>query len=284
MLKTRLIPCLLLKNGLVVRSEEFSFHQITGNVIHQVERFNVWGVDELIYLDITRDGEHDLRRDDMKVKDHKDLLDIIDAVSRVCFMPLTFGGRIRDLDEIRARLAHGADKVTINTQAVDTPEFITEAAHTFGSQAIIVSIDARASAPGEWEVFTHCGSKATGLAPAVWAKEAERRGAGEIFLNSIDRDGMAGGYDLELIASVAEVTTVPVIACGGVGNFKHLAQGVRAGASAAAAANIFHFTEHSIQRAKRAMAQAGIDVRLPDVPTGPDLPPRRAAADRGGGL
>jgi cyclase len=265
-LKTRLIPCLLLKNGLLVRSEEFSFHQIVGNPIHQVERFNAWTVDELIYIDITREGGYDMRRDDHKIKSHGDLLGIIEAVSKTCFMPLTFGGGIRDVDEIRARLAHGADKVTINTQAVETPEFITEAAEIFGSQAIVVSIDARRHDDGSHEVFTGWGKKATGLAPAEWAAEAERRGAGEIFLNSIDRDGMAGGYDVELIRSVTAATGIPVIACGGVGKFEHFAPGVfEGGASAVSAANIFHFTEHSTQRAKKTLAEAGIPVRLAGV-------------------
>jgi cyclase len=262
-LKTRMIPCLLLKNGLLVRSEEFSLHQIVGNPIHQVERFNAWAVDELIYLDITREGQYDMRRDDHKIKDKKDLTEIIEEISRTCFMPLTFGGGIRTVDDVRVRLAHGADKVTINTQAVESPEFITEAARRFGSQAIIVSIDVKNHGDDEWEVFTRWGKHATGLHPVEWAREAEKRGAGEIFLNSIDRDGMAGGYDLPLIRAVSDATRIPVIACGGVGRFKHLADGVVEGhASAVSAANIFHFTEHSTIRAKKALADAGVDVRL----------------------
>ena len=263
MLKTRLIPCLLLKNGLVVRSEEFSFHQIVGNPIHQVERFNVWGVDELIYLDITREGEYDVRRDDQKVKARATVLEIIEDISRTCFMPLTFGGGIRTLEDARLRLAHGADKITINTAAIENPEFITECAQVFGSQAIIVSIDAKADDSGGWKVFSHWGRQATGLSPVEWAREAESRGAGEIFLNSIDRDGMANGYDIPLIRAVADATRIPVIACGGVGRFEHLAKGVlEGGASAVSAANIFHFTEHSTMRAKQALAKAGVDVRL----------------------
>jgi imidazole glycerol-phosphate synthase subunit HisF len=264
-LKTRLIPCLLLKNGLLVRSEEFSFHQLVGNPINQVERFNAWAVDELIYIDITREGDYDMRRDDHKIKAQVDLLTIIEEVSRSCFMPLTFGGGIRTVDDIRARLAHGADKVTINTQAVDTPEFITEAARTFGSQAIIVSIDTRRQGERKWEVYTRWGKQPAGIDAVEWAKEAEHRGAGEIFLNSIERDGMASGYDLELIEAVSGATRIPVIACGGVGKFPHLVEGVRAGASAVSAANIFHFTEHSTQRAKKVLAEAGVDVRLSGV-------------------
>jgi imidazole glycerol-phosphate synthase subunit HisF len=263
-LKTRLIPCLLLMNGLLVRSEEFSLHQVIGNPVNQVERLNAWTVDELIYIDITREGAHDLRRDDHKIKAKADLLDIIDEVSRTCFVPLTFGGGIRTVEDIRLRLAHGADKVTINTAAVERPDFVEEAAGVFGSQAIIVSIDAR-QRDGGWEVMTRWGREATDLDVVEWAREAEARGAGEIFLNSVDRDGMAGGYDIPLIEAVSAATTIPVIACGGVGRFKHLVEGVEAGASAVSAANIFHFTEHSTQRAKKALADAGVPVRMAGV-------------------
>lgn len=267
MLKTRLIPCLLLKNGLVARSEEFSLHQIVGNPIHQVERFSAWAVDELIYLDITREGEYDVRRDDQKVKSAGDLLAIIEQVSRTCFMPLTFGGGIRTVDDMRARFNHGADKVTINTAALDEPGLITDGAREFGSQAVIVSIDAKRR-DGGWEVMAAYGKRATGLDVIDWALQAERRGAGEIFLNSVDEDGIGEGYDLELIEAVCSRTKIPVIACGGVGRFEHLVDGVRAGASAVSAANIFHFTEHSTQRAKKVMADAGIDVRMSGVQVG----------------
>ncbi|MEA2177140.1 MAG: imidazole glycerol-phosphate synthase subunit HisF [Solirubrobacteraceae bacterium] len=263
MLKTRLIPCLLLKNGHLVRSEEFSFHQIVGNPVTQVERFNAWTVDELIYLDITREGTHDLRRDDHKVKIEDDILRIIDLVSRQCFMPLTFGGGIRTVEDIRARLASGADKVTINTAALADPAFITEAARIFGSQAIVVSIDALKRGEGEWEAMGGWGKTPSGRDVVSWAQEAERRGAGEIFLNSIERDGMANGYDIPLIRSVVDATTIPVIACGGVGRFSHLVKGAtEGGASAVSAANIFHFTEHSTVKAKQALSAGGVDVRL----------------------
>ncbi|HUT76366.1 MAG TPA: imidazole glycerol phosphate synthase cyclase subunit [Polyangia bacterium] len=275
MLKTRMIPCLLLKNGLLVRSEEFSLHQVVGNPIHQVERFNAWAVDELIYIDITREGAYDVRRDDQKVKASTDVLEIIEGVAKACFMPLTFGGRIRTIDDINARLAHGADKVTINTIALDSPEFVDEAAREFGSQAIIVSIDAKERDAGGWEAMAEGGRRASGRGVVEWAREAERRGAGEIFLNSIDRDGIGEGYDTALIKAVSEATTIPVIACGGVGRFEHLTAGVKAGASAVSAANIFHFTEHSTQRAKAVLHDAGVDVRLAGVgaeraPASPD--------------
>lgn len=265
MLKTRLIPCLLLKNGLLVRSEEFTIHQAVGNPINQVERFSAWTVDELIYIDITREGAYDSRRDDHKVKGSGDILEIIEAVAKTCFMPLTFGGRIRTMDEIAARFAHGADKVTINSQAIATPEFIDEAAREFGNQAIIVSIDAQERGADGWEAMADGGRRASGLDVVEWAREAERRGAGEIFLNSVDRDGVGEGYDLALISAVSEATTIPVIACGGVGRFKHLAAGVEAGASAVSAANIFHFTEHSTQSAKKALYEAGVDIRMAGV-------------------
>ena len=264
MLKTRLIPCLLLKNGLLVRSEEFSLHQAVGNPIHQVDRFNAWAVDELIYLDISRDARYDMRRDDHKIQGQDTLLGLIEAISRSCFMPLTFGGGIKSVEDAGARISHGADKVAVNTQAVAAPEFITELSRRFGSQAVVVSIDVRRHDDG-WEVFTGWGKTATGIDVRTWAVEAERRGAGELFVNSIDRDGMGNGYDIDLIREVSAITTIPVIACGGVGRFEHLVDGVRAGASAVSAANIFHFTEHSTKRAKQTLAEAGVDVRLAGV-------------------
>jgi cyclase len=267
-LKTRLIPCLLLMNGQLVRSERFSLHQVVGNPIHQVERLNAWAIDELIYIDITREGGHGSIRSDQKVKGVDALLDVLEAVSRTCFVPLTCGGGIRSVDDVRRRMGHGADKVTINTAAVERPEFISEAANVSGSQAIIVSIDALARACDGWEVVTRSGRERTGLDVVEWACEAERRGAGEIFLNSIDRDGMGNGYDLPLIEAVSEATKIPVIACGGVGRFKHLVDGVHAGASAVSAANIFHFTEHSTQRAKKTLADAGVPVRMAGVRVG----------------
>ena len=180
-------------------------------------------------------------------------------------MPLTFGGGIRTMDDIRQRLARGADKVTINTRAVQDPQFVDQAAGAFGSQAIVVSIDARERPGGGWEAMTHWGRESSGLDVVEWAREAEAPRGGRDFLNSTDRDGTADGYDLALIEAVSGSTTIPVIACGGVGRFKHLVDGVHAGASAVSAANIFHFTEHSTQRAKKTLADAGIPVRLAGV-------------------
>ncbi|OUC13627.1 MAG: imidazole glycerol phosphate synthase subunit HisF [Alkalinema sp. CACIAM 70d] len=262
MLKVRLIPVLLLRNGLLVRSEGFQTHQIIGNPIHEVKRFNEWNVDELIYLDISQADDYDLRRDDHKVKDLTDPLAILDEVSQTCFMPLTWGGRIRHLEDIRQRIHRGADKVTLNSAAVKTPQLITEAAQVFGSQAIVASIDVKRQGMGQYEVWIEGGKTPTGLHPVQWAQEVERLGAGEILLNSIDRDGSAQGYDLDLIQAVAAATRIPIIACGGVGRYEHYAPGIAAGASAVAAANIWHFRELSDRGGKRALAKAGIPVRL----------------------
>jgi cyclase len=262
MLKKRLIPVLLLQNGLLVRSEGFALHQVIGNPVHEVQRFNEWNVDELIYLDITRGDTYDLRRDDHKVKGLAGPLDILEAVSATCFMPLTWGGRIRSLEQMRECFRRGADKVTLNTAAVEHPDLITAVANVFGSQALVISIDARRHADGRYEVCTRGGTTPTGKEPAAWAREVQERGAGEILLQAIDRDGTGEGYDTDLIHAVAAAVTIPVIACSGVGAYEHYAGGIRAGASAVAAANIWHFKELSDRGGKRALRRAGVDVRL----------------------
>ena len=262
MLKVRLIPVLLLQNGLLVRSERFKEHQIIGNPIHEVRRFNEWNVDELVYLDISRDGDFDLRREDHKVKGHDDPLAVIEDVSKTCFMPLTWGGRIRSTEDMRARLLRGADKVAINTAAVRTPELIEAGARMFGSQAIVVNIDVLRHPDGRLEVFVDGGRTGTGLEPGAWAREVERRGAGEILLQSMDRDGTATGYDLELIRLVATSCRIPVVALGGVGRYEDYAAGVTAGAAAVAAANLWHFKEMADRGGKRALAKAGVAVRI----------------------
>lgn len=261
MLKKRLIPVLLLQNGLLVRSESFKIHQVIGNPIHEVKRFSEWTVDELVYLDITRDEKYDLRREDHKVRGLDDPLSILDEVSKTCFMPLSFGGRIRSFDDMRQRISRGADKVTINSAAVQTPDLVTQGAKVFGSQAIVASIDALRHPDGKHEVFIEGGRVATGMTPADWAREVERIGAGEILLQSIDRDGTGRGYDLDLIHDVASATSIPVIACSGIGRYEQYADGIKAGASAVAAANIWHFKELSDRGGKRALAKAGVDVR-----------------------
>ncbi len=262
MLKQRLIPVLLLQNGLLVRSQSFNIHQIIGTPIHEVQRFNEWNVDELIYLDITQDDKYDLRRDDHKVKHLGDPLSILDEVSKSCFMPLTWGGRIRDIEGIRLRLRRGADKVTLNTAAAQNPALITEAVKIFGSQAIVVSMDVVRRPDRSVEVCTEWGRYPTGKKPEQWAKEVEARGAGEILLQSIDRDGTGGGYDLDLIHAVSSVVNIPLICLGGVGSYEDYAEGIRAGASAVAAANIWHFKELSDRGGKRQLAKSGIEVRM----------------------
>lgn len=262
MLKKRLIPCLFLKNGFLVRSEQFKTHQLLGNAIHQVERFNAWDVDELIYIDISEEDQYDIRRDDLKIKNESNVLNILEAVAKTCFMPLTFGGRIRTMQDIQDRISRGADKVTLNTIAIDNPGFITESAKYFGSQAIIISMDVKQHADGRYEVYYRHGQTPTSKHPVDWAKEVERLGAGEIFLNSIDRDGMANGYDVALIRSVADAVRIPVIACGGVGRFPHFAEGIMDGhADAVAAGNIFHFTELSARQARKSLIRLGVNVR-----------------------
>lgn len=261
---TRLIPCLLLKDGLLVRSEEFSLHQVIGQPTAVVDRFTEWDCDELVILDITREPGSAAHRSDHAIEGATDTVAILKQIADHCFVPLTFGGGIRTVEDMGVRIANGADKVAINTAAVETPELITEGAEMFGSQAIVVSIDVKQQG-GWWEAFTRGGRESTHRNAVELACMAERLGAGEIFLNSIDRDGMASGYDLPLVEAVSAAVGIPVVACGGVGKFEHLAEGIEAGASAVSAANIFHFTEHATQKAKKAMAEAGVDVRMAGV-------------------
>jgi len=276
MLKPRLITVLLLKDGVLVRSKTFNFHQLTGDPIGQVERFTDWKTDELIYLDINREGATHDSRETMNVigttSSYKEMpatmtnnfISIIHEVSKKCMIPLTVGGKVRTLDDIRIRLANGADKVSINTQALETPSFIEEAAKAFGNQCVVVSVDAKYNPETKkHEVYKRFGKEPTTLCAVEWCKEAEKRGAGEILLQSIDRDGTGEGYDIELIQSVADSVSIPVIALGGVGTFEHFVEGLQEGrATAVAAANIFHFSEQSVIHAKKHMKSAGIDVRL----------------------
>lgn len=261
--RPRLIPVILLKNGRIVRSQQFKIHQVIGNPITTIHRLSNWSVDELVLLDISSEDYHDLRRDDMQVRyDSTTTLDILRRISEVCCLPLSFGGRIRSIEDIQARLANGADRCIINTHAVTTPALITEAAHRFGSQCIIVNIDVMRHEDGRYEVYTEGGINPTGMSPVSWAKEVEALGAGEIFLNSIDRDGTGWGYDIDLIKSVTAAVSIPVIACGGVGKYEDLPKAITLGnAAAAAAANIFHFYELSYPYAKEACINAGIPMR-----------------------
>lgn len=263
MIRPRLIPVMLLKHGLLVRSQEFSLHQAIGNPMSTILRLSNWNVDELILIDISDDDYHDLRRDDLQQSyQGNSSLDVLREVARVCLVPMAFGGRIRTIEDIAQRLNLGADKCVINTQALLDPSFVTAAAERFGSQCIVVNIDAKLEGEGRWVVHSHGGTTRTDWSPCDWARYVEQLGAGEIFLNSIDRDGMASGYDIPLIQSVTSSVRIPVIACGGVGCYEDLPRAISEGkASAAAAANIYHFFELSYPMAKRTCLAAGLAMR-----------------------
>ena len=246
---TRVIPVLLFDDGAIWRSQEFSRHYRLGDPIMQLERYKVWDVDEIIYVDMHR------------TPNGKRLLEFLPEIARNCFAPLATGGGIRTLEDIHNHLTLGADRVVINTAAFDDPGFIAEASHRYGAQAIVVSIDARRR-DGGYEVVVDSGRRSTGRKVQDWAAEAAALGAGEIFVNSIDRDGMGQGYDAALIREVATAVHVPVIACGGVGEMAHFADGVMKGrAQSVAASNIFGFSELSYLSAKDALGEAGLTIR-----------------------
>ena len=251
MLKVRVIPCLDIKDGRVVKGVNFVGLRDAGDPVEQAIVYDRAGADELCFLDIT--ASHEARGT---------LLDVVHRTAEVCFMPLTVGGGVRSLEDIRSLLLAGADKVSINTAAVARPELVAEAARKFGSQCIVVAMDAKKAANGRFEIFTHGGRKETGIDAVAFAKQVTALGAGEILLTSMDRDGTRVGYDLPLTRAIADAVSVPVIASGGVGNLNDLVAGVREGhASAVLAASIFHFGEASIADAKKALADAGIAVR-----------------------
>jgi cyclase len=264
MLKTRVIPVLYLMNGLIVRSEGFADFKVIGNPINELERLSEWLADEVVYIDITRDGDHDMGRSDHKIKDAgTDFISVLRAVAKAAFMPLAFGGRVRTLDDVDAIIRNGADKVVICSQAYRSPELIEAAAHKYGSQAVVVGIDVKREGDGH-ALYIDQGRTRVDADPVAHAKAMEARGAGEILVNSIDRDGAAEGYDLAIIRRLVDAVGVPVVAAGGVGVFSDFVEGVlEGGASAVAAGNIFHFTEHSYKRAKQALRAAGVDVRYP---------------------
>jgi imidazole glycerol-phosphate synthase subunit HisF len=252
MLKVRLIPCLDVKDGRVVKGVRFVELRDAGDPVEAAKAYDAAGADELTFLDITASHE-----------DRGILLEVVRRTAEACFMPLTVGGGVRVVEDVRKLLLAGADKASINTAAVARPDFVREAAEKFGSQCVVVAIDARSSGPGKWEVFTHGGRTPTGLDAVVWAKRMAAYGAGEILLTSMDRDGTEKGFDLELTRAVADAVGIPVIASGGVGHLDHFVDGVVQGhASAVLAASIFHFGRHSIGEAKQHMAAAGIPVRL----------------------
>jgi len=252
MLKTRIIPCLDVKGGRVVKGINFVDLVDAGDPVEQAKLYDAQGADELCFLDITASSDN-----------RSILYDVIGRVAEACFMPLTVGGGVRTLDDIRNLLLAGADKVSINTEAVKRPEFVGEAAEKFGSQCIVVAIDAKQVAPGKFEIFTHGGRNATGIDAVEWAQKMAALGAGEILLTSMDRDGTKQGINLALTRAVSEAVTIPVIASGGIGTLEHFVDAVREGkADAVLAASVFHFGTYTIAQVKETMLNAHIPVRL----------------------
>jgi cyclase len=254
MLAKRIIPCLDVDAGRVVKGVRFVDIRDAGDPVEIASRYDQEGADELTFLDITASHQ-----------DRETMVHVVEQVAGEVFIPLTVGGGIRTLDDIRRMLNAGADKVSINTAAVFNPEFVREAAERFGSQCIVVAIDAKqvADEPPRWEIFTHGGRKPTGVDAIEWARKMVALGAGEILLTSMDRDGTRSGFDLGLTRAISDAVPVPVIASGGVGELRHLAEGVKQGrADAVLAASIFHFAEHTVREAKEFMAAQGIEVRL----------------------
>lgn len=252
MLKKRLIACLLLRDGLIVQSFGFKQYLPIGRPRFPIEFVVKWDVDEIVLLDISASPQG--RGPDESV---------LEMLSQYCYVPLTVGGGIRSVDGVRGVIRAGADKACVNTHAIERPALISDIADVLGSQCVVVSMDCKRENDGRYQVYTESGSKASGWSAVDWARHCANLGAGEIFLNSIDRDGSREGYDIELIRSVADAVEIPVIACGGVGSFGHFAPGIiDGGASAVAAANIFHHIEHSTIFAKAHMLKSGVDVRL----------------------
>ncbi len=251
-LKTRIIPCLDVKDGRVVKGVNFVELRDAGDPAEQAKIYDTQGADELCMLDITASSDQ-----------RGILYDVVGKVADQCFMPLTVGGGVRTVEDIRQLLRAGADKVSINTEAVRRPDFVREAAEKFGSQCIVVAIDAKQVAPGKFGIFTHGGRNATGIDAVSWAEKMAELGAGEILLTSMDRDGTRMGVDLELTRAVSEAVSVPVIASGGIGTLEHFVAAAKdGGADALLAASVFHFGTYTVRQVKEALQQAGIPVRI----------------------
>ncbi len=253
MLSARIIPCLDVDAGRVVKGVRFKELRDAGNPVEVAKAYQEQGADELVFLDITASSD-----------ERQTMRDVVEATVASCFMPVTVGGGIRELDDIRDMLLCGADKISLNTAAILNPDLINQASTRFGNQCIVVAIDAKqVNQDNRWVVYTHGGRKPTSLDAVAWAKEVVQRGAGEILLTSMDRDGTKDGYDIQLTRAVSEAVEVPVIASGGVGTPQHLAEGILEGrASAVLAASIFHFGEYSIEESKKVMKSLGVPVRL----------------------
>lgn len=252
MLSVRIIPCLDVHDGRVVKGVNFVNLVDAGDPVEQAKAYEAQGADELVFLDITASSD-----------DRAIMRDVVERTAGECFMPLTVGGGLRTVDDIRAMLNSGADKVSLNTAAISNPELVSKSADRFGNQCIVVAIDAKADGRGKWRVYTHGGRRETELDAVEWAKEVEARGAGEILLTSMDADGTKDGYDIKLTRAVSDAVSIPVIASGGAGTLGHMVEAVSLGkASAVLAASIFHFGEFSIREAKEAMLKAGINARM----------------------
>lgn len=250
-LAARIIPCLDVKDGRVVKGVNFVGLRDAGDPAELAALYDAQGADEICFLDISA-----------SVEGRGALLDAVKRTAERCFTPLTVGGGVRTPDDVKALLAAGADKVSINTAAIQTPQVINEASAAFGAQCIVVAIDAKQTAPGRWEIFTHGGRRETGIDAVAFAQEAAERGAGELLVTSMDRDGVKSGYDLDLLRQITEKARVPIIASGGAGSLQHLVEAITIGrASAALAASIFHFGTHSLGEARAALAAAGVPVR-----------------------
>lgn len=252
MLKTRVIPCLDVKNGRVVKGVNFVSLRDAGDPVEQAFIYDQAGADELTFLDITASNEN-----------RNTIIDVVHRTAEKIFLPLTVGGGIRNVENIRSLLLAGADKCAINSAAVKTPELVNEAANKFGSQCIVVALDARSNGAGSWEIYTHGGRTPTGINAIEWAREMAERGAGELLVTSMDRDGTGKGFDLELLKAIRKAVNVPLIASGGVGELHHFAEGAATGATGLLAASVFHFGQFTIGQVKQALADAHIPVRLP---------------------